>query len=118
MALTDLKSVAEDKAWKVFGGFLATAAVASGTILGAALLSQIGSLHDDIAKLGAETAKAVAQLSDLSDSHKELRTDINRSLSQQRDDEIKQAELSAAISANAAGLARVEDEIKALTRKP
>jgi hypothetical protein len=49
---------------------------------------------------------------------KELRTDINRSLSQQRDDEIKQAELSAAISANAAGLARVEDEIKALTRKP
>ena len=107
----------EGKIWKIIGSFLATAAVAIGTLLGTTLISQIGDLRSSITNLGSQTARAVAQLSDLSDSHKELRNDINRSLTTQHEDEekinatvVRQAATEEVVKGLAADVVRIESE--------
>ena len=119
MTIADLTGMAEGRAWKVVGGILSTAAVATGTMLGSALLAQMISLHASIDDLGRQTAAAVARLSDLTDSHKDLRLDINRVLAQQHEDEAKLGDIrerqitsEAAMKAYAADLERIEAETK------
>ena len=119
MTMADLTGLAEGRAWKVIGGILAAAAVAIGTMLGSALLAQMTSLHASIDDLGRQTATAVARLSDLTDSHKDLRFDINRVLAQQHDDEAKLGDIrerqitsESAMKAYAADLERIEAETK------
>ncbi len=122
MTMADLTGLAEGRAWKVIGGILAAAAVAIGTMLGSALLAQMTSLHASIDDLGRQTAAAVARLSDLTDSHKDLRLDINRVLAQQHDDEAKLGDIrerqitsESAMKVYAADLERIEAETKQQT---
>ena len=117
MTFSQMGLMVEDKIWKVIGSFLATAAVASGTLLGATLVNQVSDLHSSISSLGAQTAKAVAQLSDLSDSYKELKNDISRALTTQHEDEekisaaiVRQAATEEVVKSQAADMVRIESE--------
>ena len=112
-----MAKLVEGKVWRVLGGLLATAAITIGGVLGSALLTEIKSVHDSISGLERGVASAGAQLSTLTETHKELRIDINTILKVQREDEgklndtiVREAATEAAVKAAQSDIQRLDAE--------